>query len=150
MADKTRNFLIVLVVVVALLGFVQKIGITQYFFQREVSQDQRRAEAVQAVPLPVEPIKVIIQNKPRNCLQIDKAEVDGSNLAFYYHNVCAAVVPGYVEFRWVPRAADGTAIRADYQNKGFGREPGRNEYIYPYFTPDPRIVSIEVYVKEGI
>jgi hypothetical protein len=121
--------------------------ITDHNFDRQVSQEERRAEAVQALPLPKEPIGIVIKNKPRFCIQIERAEIDGDRIVVYAKNVCQSDAD-YFEIHWKPKAPDGTVLKGNYQNWTKGKiEAGeRFEFIHR-FDADPRAVVVELSVR---
>src|SRR5689334_15526550 len=59
-----------------------------HLFRRELSQEDRAAVAVAAVPLPSAKLVIIL---PTNqfCYKVERAEVDGSDYLLYVRNTCA-------------------------------------------------------------
>jgi len=118
-----------------------------HFFNRALSQEQRAAVAVAAVPPPAAEIVVRIANRENLCIQIESADLDSSRLVLLYRNVCQSEQQ-FVTFAWKAKAPDGTVV---YSNWNFvGRThvaPGeRGEFRYDRFEADPRIKTVDVYV----
>lgn len=90
-------------------------------FNHQTSQEKRASVAVQALPLPKEPLKIEIYNSKRLCHQIESAEFDGDELVMYIRNVCgnsirAMTEAAYVETHWQALAPDGTVIATGWNN----------------------------------
>lgn len=113
-------------------------------FNRQVSQEDRAAQAVGAAPLPKAAINVVIKNKHADCHVIDKAVLDGGDLWIYWHNACSEPVKDST-IAWSSIAPDGTMIKSGWDYTHQDLDGGQKaEYHFSEVDADPRTVTLEV------
>lgn len=119
-------------------------------FGRELSQEEREAKAVGALPLPSSPIKISIQNKKNDCHVIESAELEGKDLLVYWRNACAETLE-HTTIRVNALAPDGTLLTSSWT---YISDPGPNQRVetkyqmrYSWEEPDPRISVIQVKIR---
>jgi len=114
-------------------------------FNRQLSIEDRHAEAVGAKPLPEEPVKIQIDNDKDFCLVVDAAEFDGDNIWIRYHMACAQ---DFAALSWKELAPDGTIVKNGYQWIISGAKMERGEKgewkTESLFELDPRAVTVKV------
>jgi hypothetical protein len=122
-----------------------------HYFKRELSQEQRSAEAVGASALPAEPLKIVITDEKDAAVRVDRVEIDGKRVWLYYKNFGQSRVSDFIEVSWRLRAIDGTVIKSkstyanliDYDAPG-GLGAGERAEAKFDIVSDPRAVVFEI------
>jgi hypothetical protein len=119
-------------------------------FRQQLSQEDRHAELVGAKPLPKAAIVIVIDNHKNECVRVDSAEFNGSEIWVYLHNDCRTR-RNFIKVSWKAKAPDGTIIESQEHYAG-AAESGllqgeKLEYHADRFKDDPRIQSVVVWAS---
>lgn len=123
------------------LGFF----IRGHYFLQGLSQEQRHADFVGASVRPTGPVKVVIVNETGNNVIVERGDILGTSLTFYYRNTGK----GWAEnicFTVREKAPDGTVVGthtylADNPTLNAGE---RGEDAFKEIDDDPRIATVEI------
>lgn len=122
------------------------LGEEAHSFKRQISQEDRHAEIVGAKPLPKAAIEIVIQKTKRDCIQIDRAEIDGEATWVYWHNQCGGTRQAFIKIQYKLQAPDGTVIARNYEfaASGSSLEAGEKGELKLRVPADPRAVKLVI------
>lgn len=119
-----------------------------HYFQRELAQEKRRAEIVNATPLPTAPLEIRLDERRDASLVIERAEIDGSALWVYLKNI-GQQKKRFIQIHWKLIAPDGTVVKAgaNYASLRGGPdelEPGERAEVKLNVDADPRATVLRL------